>query len=449
MSAVLVHPQDRPLVGSVPVPSDDGIAMRALLLAGLCEGESELRGVTGGAGTRAMERALRALGVAVEESEKGIVRVTGKGLFGLSAPSGPLDCGSSPSALGLLAGALAAQPFATRLEGDARVARAALRAVVDTLAARGGRLRAEPHPTASGELAAPLEIDGLAADESLRELEVESPSLDPEVKGALLVSGLFAHGTTWFKEPAVTRDHTERRLHALGAPLRTLGTMVELDPAGWDGVMKGFAMAIPGDATAAAYLVVAAQAHAGSRVTVRRVGTNPTRTGLVEIARQMGAGVEIAPLGDEGGEPVGDLVAWHGAAHGVAVGGELLARAQGEIPALAALAARARGTTTVRDVRESEARGDGVLAGTARLLGAFGVRCERLPDGLVIEGHQGPLEPAVFETGGDGGLAMAAVLLGLGGKAPSRIVDCDAIAEVFPRFIGTLRALGARLDVET
>lgn len=446
MTAVLVHPQDRPLVGSVPVPSDDAVAMRALLLAALCEGESELRGVGAtGEGTKAMRGALGGLGVTIEEREKSSLRVRGAGLFGLSAPTAPVDCGSSPEALRLLAGVLAGQPFPSRLVGAGA---APLRSLVESLAARGARLRAEPHPTLAEELCAPLAVASVREGEALREIEVDSPALDPELKGALLLSGLFAHGTTWFKEPLVSRDHTERRLHALGVPLRTLGTMVELDPAGWNGVLPAFTMTVPGDATCAAYLVVAAQAFEDSRVTVRRVGTNPTRTGLVEIARQMGAGVEIAPLGDEGGEPVGDLVAWHGVPRGVAVGGELLARAHGELPALAVLAARAKGTTTVRDALEARRSGE-VLARLAELLGAFGVACATRPDGFVVEGREGALEPAVFDARGDGALAMAAILLGLGGRAPSRILDCDGIGRVFPRFIGTLRALGARLELET
>jgi 3-phosphoshikimate 1-carboxyvinyltransferase len=187
----------------------------------------------------------------------------------------------------------------------------------------------------------------------------------------------------------------------------------------------------------------------GSRVTVRNVGTNPTRTGLFEIMRQMGAGLEVNPLGDRGGEPVGEVTAWAGDPRGILIGGELVPRAEDDISILCVLAARARGTTTLRDADGLRRTEPDRLAAMALVLRAFGVMCEELPDGLVIEGREGPLDPAVVDSKGDHRIAMAATVLALAGRAPSRIDDCDGIAASFPRFVGSLRALGARLDVET
>ncbi len=436
MSALVVHPLDKPLVGGVPVPHDGVVAQRAIVLASLCDGVSELRGVPRTDDVVLTTNAIRALGLAIDDTVKGVLRITGKGLFGLTVPARPIDCGPSGGTARLLAGLLAAQAFRAELVGDA----ASLADVVPALSARGARIEGESLPLVIGPLA-----DGAA----LAELEWASGSPSPDVKGAILLSGFRAHGTTWFKEPSVSRDHTERMMHALGVPLRTMGAMVELDPAGWDGAMTPFAMDVPGDVSAAAYLLVAAQMFAGSRVTVRNVGTNPTRTGFCEVARQMGAGIELVTTGETVGEPVGAITSFYAPTRGVVVGGELVPRAEAEIPILCALAARARGTTTVRDAAALRAPGRDVLDVTATVLREFGVTTEALDDGIRVEGREGPLLPAVVPSGGDARTVMLAAVLALAGKAPSRIEDCDGLGTTFPRFVGTLRALGARIDVES
>jgi 3-phosphoshikimate 1-carboxyvinyltransferase len=222
--------------------------------------------------------------------------------------------------------------------------------------------------------------------------------------------------------------------------------MIELDPGGWDGKLRAFETEIPGDASAAAFLVVAANIVEGSRVTVRGVGTNPTRTGLFDIARFMGAGIEILPQGEQGGEPIGEVTAWAGGLKGQTIAGEVVPRAIDEIPIACALAVRASGTTTIRDAEELRVKESDRIATMAHVLRAFGVTCEELEDGLVIEGKAGPLEPADVESKGDHRIAMTAAILALLGRAPSTIRDCDCIATSFPRFVGTLRALGARVE---
>ena len=305
-----------------------------------------------------------------------------------------------------------------------------------------------PHPKKEGDLTPPLVIGPLPGGSELRELSYESPVASAQVKSAILLSGLYAHGTTWFKEPTLSRDHTERMMHALGVPLRAVGTAVALDPAGWNGTMKGFSIDIPGDVSAASFLVVAAQITPGSRVTVRNVGTNPTRTGLLEIVRHMGGGLDIVPQGDQGGEPVAEITAWPQGLRGGLIGGELVPRAIDEIPIACALAARAAGETTIRDAEELRVKESDRIATMAVVLRAFGVSCEELPDGLVIQGKDGPLTAATVDSRGDHRIAMSAAVLALHGDGPSRITDCDCIATSFPRFVGTLRALGARIDVE-
>jgi 3-phosphoshikimate 1-carboxyvinyltransferase len=246
----------------------------------------------------------------------------------------------------------------------------------------------------------------------------------------------------------VSRDHTERFLAALGVPLKTAGPIVELDPSGWSRRMPAFEIAIPGDISAAAFLLVAAQVVDGSRVTARGVGTNPTRTGLLEVIRDMGGGLAVEAQGERSGEPVAELHAWSAPLRAVAVGGETVPRAIDEIPIVCALAARARGTTQIRDAEELRHKESDRIATMAGVLRAFGVACEEKPDGLDVEGREGPLVAADVDSKGDHRIAMTAAILALVARGPTRIRDAACIATSYPKFVGTLRALGARVDVE-
>jgi 3-phosphoshikimate 1-carboxyvinyltransferase len=227
--------------------------------------------------------------------------------------------------------------------------------------------------------------------------------------------------------------------------------VVELDPSGWDRHMPAFDIELPGDLSAAAFLLVAAHIVAGSRVTARSVGVNPTRAGLLEVARDMGAGLAIEPQGERGGEPVAELHAWSAPLRAVAIGGETVPRAMGEIPIACALAARAQGTTRIRDAGDADDlrhEDRDRIASMIRVLRAFGVACDERPDGLDVEGRAGPLDAADVDSRGDPRIAMTATVLSLVARAPSRIGDAACIARGYPKFVATLRALGATIDVQ-
>lgn len=449
MTTLVVHPLNgTPLVGSVPVPSDKSIGHRSLLFASICEGTSIIRSFSHGEDNVSTASCMRAMGAVIEDIDKTTLKVTGTGLFGLRAPKDALDCGNSGTTMRLLTGILAAQTFGSTLVGDASLTRRPMMRVIAPLRQRGATIDGVPHPKKAGDVTPPLVIGALPKGKELDALEYESAVASAQVKSAILLSGLYAHGSTFFKEPTLSRDHTERMMHALGVPLRAVGTVVELDPSGWSGKMEGFEIDIPGDVSAAAFLLVAANITPGSRVTVRGVGTNPTRTGILEIARHMGAGIEVVPQGEQAGEPVAEITAWSQDMKGVLVGGELVPRAIDEIPIACALAARASGETTIRDAEELRVKESDRVATMVHVLRAFGVPCEELPDGMVIQGKEGPLTPASLESRGDHRIAMTAAVLALHASGPTRIADADCIATSFPRFVGTLRALGARIDVE-
>jgi 3-phosphoshikimate 1-carboxyvinyltransferase len=448
MTTLVVHPASGPLTGSIPVPSDKSIGHRALLFGALCEGETRIAGFSHGEDNVSTANALRAMGVRIDEPSPTDLVVHGVGLFGLLEPDRDLDCGNSGTTMRLLCGVLAAQRFRAVLVGDETLSRRPMMRVGGPLRARGAIIEGRPHPVRAGEIIAPLRVGPLPEGQQLTELEYESPVASAQVKSAILLSGLYARGVTRFKEPTVSRDHTERLLGALGCPIRTVGSIVEFDPSGWNRRMPAMAIEIPGDVSAAAFPMVAAQIVEGSRVTVRDVGINPTRTGLLEIARDMGAGLTIEPQGERGGEPVAELHAWSAPLRSVAVGGETVPRAIDEIPIACALAARASGTTRISDAEELRHKESDRIATMARVLRAFGVSCSERPDGLDVEGKAGPLEAADVDSRGDHRIAMTAAVLALVARGPCRVRDAGCIATSYPKFVATLRALGAHIDVE-
>lgn len=446
MADLVVRPLHKPLVGSVPVPSDKSISHRAILLAGLADGACRVRGTTFGEDNLATLGAFRAMGISAEETGDGLL-IGGRGLFGLRAPSGDIDCGNSGTTMRLLTGVLSAQRFAARLVGDPSLSRRPMERVARPLRLRGARIEGKPDPRKLGEITAPLVVGPLPEPYVLSPLEYDMPVASAQVKSALLLSGLFADGPTTVKEPTLSRDHTERMLSALGVPLRSVGAIVELDPADFS-ELPAFEVTVPGDLSAAAFLIVAAQLVPGSRVDVRRVGTNPTRTGILEIVRDMGGRIAVTPAGDELGEPLGDLHASSASLTAGRIGGELVTRAIDEIPIALALAARAEGRTVVSDATELRVKESDRIAAMAGVLRAFGVVCEETPDGMLVEGRpEGALAAVDVTSGGDHRIAMTAAVLALLGDGPSRVRDVDCIATSFPRFVGTLRALGADIEV--
>ncbi len=305
MTTYRVHPATQPLRGTARVPSDKSIGHRALLFASLAEGRSTIVDYSGGEDNESTAGCFRAMGVTIERVGERTVHVTGNGLFGLTPPTVELDCGNSGTTMRLLAGVLAAQPFTSTMVGDASLSGRPMMRIAEPLRRRGAIIEGQPHPKKEGDITAPLRVGPLT--QALGEIEYESKVASAQVKSAILLSGLYAEGGTYFKEPVVSRDHTERIMHALGVPLQTRGTMVALEPAGWSRKLPAFEIAVPGDCSAAAFLIAAAATVPGSDVHVTHVGTNPTRTGFMEMARDFGVALQIEAKGDASGEPVADL----------------------------------------------------------------------------------------------------------------------------------------------
>ncbi|MBL8601131.1 MAG: 3-phosphoshikimate 1-carboxyvinyltransferase [Myxococcales bacterium] len=441
----IVEPAARPLRGVISVPGDKSISHRALLFSALAEGPSTLHGVSDGADVGATRRCLEAMGVAVRDTAEGGLVVEGQGLEALKAPREPLDCGNAGTAMRLLAGVLSAQEFDTTLVGDASLSRRPMGRVTRPLRGRGARIEGALGGP-KGDETAPLTIRGLREGKRLFELEYDLPVASAQVKSALLLSGLFADGVTALREPTLSRDHTERMLAAMGVPLQVMGPVVFLDPNGWSRALQPLTLRVPGDPSAAAFFVAAGHMVEGSRVKIREVLSNLTRTGFVEVLRDQGGSTVVDPRGASGGEPLGDLhVGVRGASvlrRGARVGGELAVRCVDEIPALVAAAAVSPGTSRFDDLAELRVKESDRLAALGSMLAAFGIAHTVLADGLALEGGR-PRGGAVVDSLGDHRIAMAAAILGLRAEGVTTVRDVGCVATSHPGFREALVSLGA------
>lgn len=441
-----VRSATRPLRGGFSLPGDKSIGHRALILASIAVGRSRLSRLSRGADNLATRAAFEAMGVAMRDEGDALL-IEGRGLAGLSAPSVDLDCGNSGTTLRLLAGVLAAQGFSSRLRGDDSLSRRPMGRVTRPLRARGARVEGRLDG-ARGDECAPLEIRALEGGARLWELEYELPIPSAQVKSALLLSGLFADGDTALREPTLSRDHTERMLRVMGAPLETLGPLVRLAPSGWSRELAPIELEVPGDPSSAAFLIAAAHIVAGSRIATRGVCVNPTRTGFLEVLRDQGGGAHVDPKGERGGEPVADLhvgLRGGGSLRGPArVAGELAVRCIDEVPALVAVAAVSPGVSEFTDLAELRVKESDRVRALVEMLRAFSIEAEELRDGLRVEG--GRPRGATVSSGGDHRVAMAAAALALGADGESLIEDVGCVDTSFPDFAPLLRALGADIE---
>ncbi len=413
------------VAGSVAVPGDKSISHRALLLGAMAHGETEVRGLLRGEDCRATLAALRALGVGIAEAPDGTVRVVGLGIESWREPEAILDAGNSGTTLRLLAGLLAGRPFCSLLTGDGSLRRRPMRRVVDPLRAMGATVLGR----AEGAYA-PLAIRG----GSLHGIAWSSPVASAQVKSAILLAGLQAAGETSVTEPFVSRDHTERMLSAFGAAPRRNGATVTV--AG-GARLSATALAVPGDLSSAAFLLVAAAAREGAAIRVREVGVNPTRTGLLDVLERMGAAVRREHPRLEAGEPVADLVVEGRQLHGVRIAADLIPRLIDEVPALAVAAALADGETVISGAAELRVKEVDRVAAVAEELGRMGAAISPTGDGLRIQGNA-TLRGAVVSSRGDHRMAMSLAVAALFAEGQTVIRDVACANTSFPGFAGVL-----------
>lgn len=428
------------LKGEFRVPGDKSISHRSLMLSALAVGESRISGLLEGEDVMATAAAMRAMGATITRGAPGEWRVHGVGVGALLQPQCALDMGNSGTSTRLLMGLVASHAITATFTGDASLSKRPMGRVIEPLSRMGADITASP----GGRL--PLMLRGASPAVPI---EYRLPVASAQVKSAILLAGLNTAGITTVIEPVATRDHSERMLAGFGAELtvecETDGTRIirirgeaELRPQTID---------VPGDPSSAAFFIVAALLVPGSDVTIRNVGLNPTRAGLVTVLRQMGGSIDALNPREVGGEPVADLRVRHSALNGIAVDPALAPSMIDEFPILFLAAALARGRTTTTGLEELRVKESDRLAVMAAALTAAGVRVAETVDGLVIDGSDGEPLPGSHEariaTHLDHRIAMTMAVAGLVSRAGVEVDDTRPIATSFPTFEALLGSLGS------
>lgn len=414
------------LRGVITVPGDKSISHRAVMLGALADGDTHISGFLPGEDCLSTIDCFRKMGVQIDVSGTAVT-VHGVGLHGLREPGGPLYTGNSGTTTRLLSGILAAQPFPVSMTGDASIEKRPMGRIITPLREMGAAIDGR-----DGKYC-PLHIRPAA----LHGIRYAMPVASAQLKSAILLAGLYADGATSVTEPAPSRDHTERMLRAMGAQVETDGCEVTIHAPL---ALRAADIEIPGDISSAAFFLVAAAAIPGSALTVRNVGVNPTRDGVLEVLRAMGADIELTNARDAG-EPVADITVRTSALHGTEIGGALIPRLIDELPVLAVAAAFAQGETVIRDAQELKVKESNRIAAMTAELTRAGVDCEETADGMVVRGGKRP-HGAVFESYHDHRIAMSMAVLALGASGESEILDPEVVSISYPGFFDTLRQIG-------
>ena len=378
-------------------------------------------------------RCLRDLGVRIEPDEKGTVTVFGS-QGRLEEPGNVLDAGNSGTSMRLLAGVLAAQPFLSVLSGDGSLLTRPMARIGEPLKLMGAHILGRNNGTL-----APLVIRG----GPLKGIEYTMPVASAQIKSSIMLAGLSAHGETVLHQPAQSRDHTERLVRAMGGEVEEHGSSLQLKP----GSLSAIDITVPGDISSAAFWVVAALCHPHARIILRGVGTNPTRTGILEALGAMGGRITQESPRLEGGEPVADLVVESSDLAAAEFSGDLIPRMIDELPALAVAACFARGTTVIRDAQELRVKESDRILTTVKELSRLGARIEERPDGMVIHGV-GRLVGARCRSHGDHRLAMALAVAGLLAEGETAVEGAQAAQVSYPQFWQHLRDLADSAEEE-
>lgn len=417
--------------GQVRVPGDKSISHRSIMLASLAEGESHISGFLEGDDSMATLKAFQAMGVNINGPNAGQLSVQGVGLHGLKAASGDLYLGNSGTSMRLMCGLLAGQEFDSVLTGDASLSGRPMARVIDPLHLMNACIESTAQKTA------PLKIKGR---QKLQSIDYELPVASAQIKSCLLLAGLYADGTTCVTEPAPTRDHTERMLQGFGYQIERQASRVCLKGGG---SLTATEIDIPADISSAAFFMVAASIADNSDITLQHVGVNPTRTGVIDILKLMGASIEMLNSREVGGEPVADIRVVTAPLKGIAIPPELVPLAIDEFPALFIAAACASGTTTLTDARELRVKESDRIQVMADGLAIMGIDHQVTEDGIIIQGGQ--LQGGEVESHGDHRIAMSFAIAALRSVHPVVINDCANVNTSFPDFVNLSRQLGLRI----
>ncbi len=419
------------LRGELEIPGDKSVSHRSVMMAGLCDTPVHITNFLHAADCLSTAAAMEALGVSVRWEDDTTLDVTGRGFDGLVEPEGILDAGDSGTMLRLMMGLLAPQPFLSTFTGDAALYRRPMGRVIEPLSRMGAQIAGR----AGGKY---LPITILPAERPLRGIEYKMPVASAQVKSAILLAGLRAEGETTVVEPFPSRDHTERMLRAFGAEIRQEGVRVSCRAV--KRLSAPETIEVPGDISSAAFWLVAASVIEGSDILVKGVGVNPTRTGVLEVLRDMGADIELLNARESGGEPIADIRVRSARLHGVSFGGAIIPRLIDEIPILAVAALFADGDTVITDAGELRVKETDRLHAVAVEYNKLAPCVEESEDGLVIHGGAGKIRHGACFSYDDHRMAMSLAIAGAAGDGVT-IENPGCVDISYPSFYQNLTSL--------
>lgn len=417
------------LHGTVTIPGDKSISHRSIMFAALADGTSEINNFLEGADCLSTIDCFRRLGIEIElRSGLGCVTVHGKGLHGLTAPSGTLDAGNSGTTTRLISGILSAQDFTTRLTGDASIQKRPMRRIIEPLTQMGADITSE-----AGNDCAPLLIKG----GPLHGIHYTTKVASAQVKSAILLAGLYADGITKVTEPYISRNHSEIMLRLFGADVSTEGTTATIRPGN---PLSPRSIHVPGDISSAAYFIAAGAIVPNSEILIRNVGINPTRDGILKVAKAMGADITLENIRTDNGEASADILVRSSSLHGTQIGGELIPTLIDEIPILAIMAAVSDGTTIICDAAELKVKESNRIDVMTENLRAMGCDIEATDDGMIIHGGK-PLHGAAIDSHADHRIAMSFAVASLIADGETEILGSECTEISYPSFYEDLKTL--------
>lgn len=423
----MIFTRTQSLQGILTVPGDKSISHRCIMLGALAEGTTEVHGFLQGADCLSSIACFEKMGVTIDNSGE-LVRIHGLGLHHLKSPSDILDVGNSGTTTRLMSGILAAQPFTSMIDGDASIRKRPMKRIMTPLAQMGASIT-----SLEGNDCAPLRIEG----HSLHGIHYQSPVASAQVKSAILLAGLYAEGETSVTEPYVSRNHTELMFEAFGVPIHCEGTTVTVQPVS---SLLAQNISVPGDISSAAYFLVAGLITPNSCITIQNVGINPTRDGILEVCRAMGAKLTMENVKASVGEPTADITVSTSSLHGTTIEGALIPKLIDELPIIAVLACFAEGTTVIKDAQELKVKESNRIDVMVTNLSAMGADIEATDDGMIIHGGK-PLHGAVIDSHLDHRIAMSFAIAGMNADGNTEILGADCVNISYPDFYSHLSSL--------
>ena len=423
----MIFKKTKHLKGEITVPGDKSISHRSIMLGSIASGITEVHGFLNGADCISSMNCFRQMGVDIDY-DGSIVTIHGNGLRGLKAPADTLDVGNSGTTTRLMSGILAAQNFSSRVIGDDSICRRPMKRIITPLAMMGADITSE-----RGNDCAPLIING----RKLKGIHYDSPVASAQVKSCVLLAGLYADGETSVTEPYVSRNHTELMLNAFGGSCTTLGTTATVTS---DPVLTGQKIVVPGDISSAAYFLVAGLIAENSEITIKNVGINPTRDGIIDVIKMMGGDITFANVNADSGEPTADITVKTSSLKGCVIEGDIIPKLIDEIPVIAILACFAEGETVIKDAAELKVKESNRIDVMVNNLSAMGADITGTDDGMIIRGGK-PLHSAVIHSKKDHRIAMSFAIAAMCAEGETEILDADCVNISYPDFYRDLENL--------